>query len=78
MNQEKIIEVKEENIGQLINLPQVQSVIKYYKGDILHWAVKVFPEVLIENKALINYLFEQDKLVIYTDGSCEVIRRYDN
>lgn len=78
MNQEKIIEVKEENIGELINLPQVQSVIKYYKGDILHWAVKVFPEVLIRNGALIDYLFEQDKLVIYTDGSCEIIRRYDN
>lgn len=78
MNQEKIIEVKEENIGELINLPQVQSVIKYYKGDILHWAVKVFPEVLIRNGTLIDYLFEQDKLVIYTDGSCEIIRRYDN
>ena len=78
MNQEKIIEVKEENIGELINLPQVQSVIKYYKGDILHWAVKVFPEVLIRNETLIDYLFEQDKLVIYTDGSCEIIRRYDN
>lgn len=78
MNQEKIIEVKEENIGELINLPQVQSVIKYYRGDTLHWAVKVFPDVLIRNEALIDYLFEQDKLVIYTDGSCEVIRRYDN